>query len=247
MKIHVLSIMVGTIAASLLVGLGYNTRYQAQKYHQELSSRCVVAVFLEPSAAISPGIISETMVNIPGVARADYVSADMALNEHIVNTPLAKEILVAGQNPFTPYFLVTMNRINTELFRSVSEEVQHINGVTDVRYDMAAVEITESLDMVVRFYRRLLSIMVATVLIVLLIKFVVIGYYGMFVFQRYAVLSLTGIICGYAGAALYYFMASKILPSVVVQLPASAAIYCAAAGWATILLFERPHELPHTV
>lgn len=225
-----------TLVMALAAGLCLNAWYQADQSRQSLSNKVKVSAFMKQGAVMAPAQILEAVSKVSGSGRVTMVSPETALDKAMAESPAIKDILVTGENPFTPYFVIVPARATLLEAKRLKEAVAKIDGIDEVAYDYNVFAATEKLNAFVMAYQRALTALAALLLLAALartwVSIKTAGFQG----RRYAMVLLKGCAAGLAAIAVSSFFGD--LP--VLSLP-SGLLWLLVPG-AVVAQFAHDHE-----
>lgn len=223
--------------SALTVGLLLNGYYQAKTYQSSLSSQFKMAAFLSPNA--NKDVVREKLRNIDGISSIELIDASKAWEKAVAQEPSLKEILVTGNNPFTPYFLINASSVNPETISAIDDAAANIKDIDEVRFDSKLISVIDTLRRNISLYRVSFIIISAIILLVIILKFIIRIINETTDYLNYLYVSLAGLAAGISGAALYYSVSRHILGSNADLLPANFLPYLIASGIVIVLAWEK--------
>jgi cell division protein FtsX len=212
----------------VVLGLALNAYATAGRVFGHFSSNAKIIIFINETGNLE--VIREKLVNMDGLAGFDLVGKDKIAQDANLISPTIKEVLDAGENPFTPYYVVKPRRTTLASYEAVVKELKSVKGADDVRYDAELVEMTQNLARFLRVYR--LSVNAALAGCVGLMVFLIImhSFSGRFSAGTYLLYAAIGFGAGLAGVGMYYWLASSSIVSVVGQLSQKHMLVMVPAG-----------------
>lgn len=226
------------ILIAFAAGLILNAYYQARAHFEFLSPRGRIAVFIGKKAQVSHQLIAEKILNIEGVAGAVYVSQDKALETALKDAPALKEVMVTGDNPFSPYFLVEPREATPGVAQWLKEQVAAVEGVVDIRYDANTFTILDSLRSLTRIYGTAIKALAAFGFIFAVFRYALNRMYRLIDYRHFLFLLLGGAAAGSLGAGAYYAMARFTVQATMARVPDHYAVYMALAGVLSVMAWE---------
>jgi len=221
---------VPSLLVTFTLGLLLNTYYQAKQHYDALLPRGRIAVFIAKNAQASHQAIGEKLMNIAGVGGAVYISQDKALESAMKDAPALKEVLITGDNPFTPYFMVEPKDMSFSMAQWLKSQLTAVQGVEEVRLDTNTFNIIDRLGVLRQFYGVSVSVIVMLGAFLALFKFVTRWMYRLIDYRHYLRMALGGIVTGVLGAGMYYLVSRYAVGSPVTQLPSIYFVLMAAGG-----------------
>jgi len=218
-----------------VLGLALNAYATAGRVFGRFAANAKIIIFINETGNLE--IIREKLLNMDGLSGFDFVSKDKISEDANLISPTIKEVLDAGENPFTPYYVVKPRRTTLASYNAVVKELKGIKGADDVCYDAELVEMTQNLARFLRIYRLSVKSALTGCVGLMALLIVMQNVSGKFVvssFLRYASLGLGS---GAIGTGIYYWVARSSVISVVGQLSAKHMIIMIPAGMVMALLF----------
>lgn len=205
MKLNIpkVNFYIATFITILFIALGMNTLHQAKLQYKRTSARIQLAVFLDVNSTVSLDVVRERLVNLNGVKELEYFTPERALEKALKETPEIKDVLVGGDNPFPPYFLVTPKHKDPASVGYLKEAVSAMNGVEEVRFDIILVSIADKLNRFITFYVGAIKAILYICLLLALAKVGWAVYRRTADYKRYIFLALSGIITSVIASAFY--------------------------------------------
>ncbi|MBN1622552.1 MAG: hypothetical protein JW871_08175 [Endomicrobiales bacterium] len=226
------------ILISFAIGLVFSTYNQCDTYFHDLLAKSEIAVFVERSTNVTPEVLGERILNINGVKAIDFVSSDRIIKEAKEKNPRINKILVAGDNPFSPYFIVKTKIVNLSFIESLEETIAKLNGVDEIRYDKNLMLVVEKLDNFLIFYRFVIRISLFFFALLLISKLLWLWLHQMTTVKKIFFLAVGGAVSGLLGSGAYYLASAKIFALDVVKLPPFYIFYFMTFGVLMALLWE---------
>jgi cell division protein FtsX len=191
-------------AVLLLTCLGLNVHRQAKLQGNLLAAKANVAVFLSPDAVVEN--VTARLVATGRVERTDYITREAVYEKMSAADSPIKEMLVPGENPFSPYCLVYLKNTTLADAKAVAGAALKVDGVQDARFDEELLTTTERLTVLRRFYQTGL-------LMVFVVLSLVAGFHltntltgGKFNYPQLGKLIVSGVIAGFLAMAFYVLL-----------------------------------------
>ena len=223
------------VIAVLVLGLALNAYATAGRVFGRFASNAKILIFINETGNLE--VIREKLVNMDGLAGFDFVSKEKIAEDANLISPTIKEVLDAGENPFTPYYVVKPRRTTLASYEAVVKELKGIRGAEDVRYDSGLVEMTQNLARFLRIYRLSVKAALSGCIGLMSILIIIQNLSGKFAVGTYLKYGLMGLVSGLLGTGLYYWVARSSIISVVGQLSIKHMLIMAPAGIVVAVLF----------
>ncbi|MGA2090269.1 MAG: permease-like cell division protein FtsX [Endomicrobiales bacterium] len=146
-----ISVMAVVMAVLVLCCLGLNVCHQSKLQAHLLAARATVAVFLSPDATLET--VTSRLMATGYISRIDFFSKETIYEKMSGSGSPIKEMLVAGENPFSPYCLVYLKNATVEDAKTIADAALKIDGVRDARFDEELFALTQRLGSLRRFYQ----------------------------------------------------------------------------------------------
>lgn len=144
--------LIASVTALLvLTCLGLSVIRQTKMEAVNLAGRANIAVFLSSDAVVDAA--ASRMMATGRVARTDFFSTDVVYEKMAASDSPLKDMLVHGENPFTPYCLVYPKNPSPMNARILAGEAMSVEGVVDAGYDEALFAAVERQLAVRQFYQ----------------------------------------------------------------------------------------------
>ena len=239
MKLKEITYIFAAIIITFVIGLGFNIYYQVDKYREKLIPKTQINAFISKTDVKSYKLIGEKILSIKSVKSIYYRSQENILKEVKENNPRINEIMVTGNNPFSPYFVVKTKDINTEIYKAVISKINKIKSIDDVTYDENIVKIIEKLGNIISFHNFVIRIVLFLCAVLITVKFLWLWLHKEITVKRMIYLIITGVFSGAVGAGAYYMASNSIFKYAVIQLPASYIMCFILAGLLSTLIWEK--------
>lgn len=147
--------LIASVTALLvLTCLGLSVIRQTKLEAVTLAPRANIAVFLSSDAVVDAA--ASRLMATGRVARTDFFSTDVVYEKMAASDSPVKDMLVPGENPFTPYCLVYPKIPSPMNARILAGEAMSIEGVLDASYDEELFAAVDRLTAVRQFYQTAL-------------------------------------------------------------------------------------------
>ena len=218
-----------------VLGLGLNAYATAGRVFGRFASNAKIIIFINETGNLE--VIREKLVNMDGLASFDFVSKEKIAEDANQISPTIKEVLDAGENPFTPYYVVKPRRTTLASYEAVVQELKGIKGAEDIRYDSELVVMTHNLARFLRLYRLSVKAALAGCLALMVLLMITQYFTGGFKAKKYLLYGAFGILSGALGTGLYYWLARSGIVSVVGGLSLKHMMIMVPSGIVMSLLF----------
>jgi len=243
MKLDKIITLIGISLVLALSGAGFNAFYQAKRYYRELVSRNQLAVFIKKeNKTESLEVIKEKIINLGGVSDCLVKKPDDIFKEMTMRAPGMNDIVLTGENPFSPYFLVKTSVVNLSYIKSLKDKIMTFEGVEDVKFDQNLVSITENLDGLIEFYKFLWKAAVAAVLFLILVKYILLWSRQSLELGEFIFLFIEGLLAGLFGWFIYYALSINFSSYHIVQIPHRYIAYFLFNGLILALLLMKDQK-----
>jgi cell division protein FtsX len=210
---------IATILGTVVLGLVLNAWYQTEKYLYVLMPKAEFAVFLTSSGLASPDATGKGLSEVKGVTGVTFINSEQALAKALAVSPDLKEVLLPGDNPFSPYYAVRAFDIKSSAIRDMITKIASVPGVEEVRYDPAVFTNAEYLKDFARYYSAVIAFVVIGIVLLVTGRFIVKWFYRKADYRRYLYLVVWGLVCGGCGMLAYYALSNYVIGAAIVQLP----------------------------
>lgn len=149
--------LIASVTALLvLTCLGLSVIRQTKMEAATLAARANIAVFLSSDSVVD--VAASRLMATGRVARTDFFSTDVVYEKMAASDSPVKDMLVPGENPFTPYCLVYPKTPSPMNARILAGEALSIDGVLDAGYDEMLFAAVERQMAVRQFYQMALLV-----------------------------------------------------------------------------------------
>lgn len=202
-------------------GLGFNAFYQSKIQYGKLFARNQVIVFIKKqNAADSPVVIKEKIINLNGINDVKLKNPEDILKDIKTLSPAVNDIMVpGGDNPFSPYFVVTTSIVNQQFMQSLKDKLMTFEGVDEVKYDQNLVLLVEKLNKFILFFILVAKITVAAAVLLLIFKYFLYFRQELLSLEEVVFKVLSGIISGVMGWLLYNIFSRYLIHDSILSLP----------------------------
>lgn len=210
-------IIITATAVLVLACLGLNVCHQAKLQSTLLAAKASVAVFLAPDAAVD--IVTARLADTGRVARTDFFSKETVYEKMSGEESPIKDMLVPGENPFSPYGLVYLKETTLADAQAVAAAAERVDGVQDARFDEELFTVAERLALIRQFYQT--GLLLTFVVLSLLGGFRVINNLAgpKFDYSLMGMLILCGVVASLLAAASYVLLVRYCAAETVGTLP----------------------------
>lgn len=230
--------MIAATAGTFVLGLVLNAYYQAGVYKEELSRNATIGAFIAPESKVPVEVVKERLINLDGVAGVQFIPKEQVLERALSADPAIKEVMLTGENPFVPYFVLGPAKTGAGFMQALVEQVRKVEGIEDVRYDANLAAVTEQLARFRTLYRTAFQGVAAASLLIVICRLVVRLSAKKLDASRYLSLLVTGLASSIAGTFLYYLFGTQAAQSALVQMPDRYLAYLMLAGVALTFVCE---------
>jgi len=155
----------------------------AVNYHRKLADKFELVAFLEKDVS-APEVIKEKILRIENLKSVKFISKELAKDKL---QAIKEEITLAGENPFPDSFSIQIEQISSKKIQLITEEINKIHGINELRYDAKLVEIIDMLFAFELFSCWALRIILITVFVTLIVEFIRNRNFLGVIHQKYAV------------------------------------------------------------
>jgi cell division protein FtsX len=199
--------------------LGINALYQAGVYYRQLVPKAQLAAFMQRGNTVTPDSVSGKLQSLDKIARFAYVSPEEAIGKAMNDSPNIKDILITGDNPFAPYFLVFPREVNLATAKDLREKISRIEGIDEVRFDYNIFAVGEKLLQLQSFYTTILASVIVALLVLAIGKTIRSIVHTRRDYGRHVSAALRGLLSGIAGGLIYFIVSTQIAGATVTQMP----------------------------
>ena len=212
---HAVPVIIGTFIAALL----FNAIYQVQVTYRKASEAAQIAAFVRNNYESSSDELKRSIMAVQGVSEASFVDSGTIYQNILNGSSKIKDIMLNGENPFSPYFLIRPETIALSSAEAVKANVLRIKGIEEIRYDSNLFSIAEKLKNVKICYFFVLVFAAGALLISAAVKIIyeTTNFEG--VIKDYLLAAVWGILFGLIGIMIYYFFTLYIFPFKEVFVP----------------------------
>jgi hypothetical protein len=203
-----------------------------------MADKAQIAVFLSAESKVAPEVIHEKLINLDGVAVTEYVGKEKILENVQNENSQLKSLVLTGDNPFNPYYLITPVHINLSLSKKLADKISKFEGVEDVAYDENLFTALEKTGQFKDYYKTFAFVITIIVLMLIIVKFVLRYIRDDADFLDYLFNLLIGLLTGAFGGGLFYLVSRKFIKADIMHLPLNYSIYFIAGGVLMVLLWE---------
>lgn len=226
------------VTATACLGLIFIADHQARSINKALKPKARIAVFMVPGTKVSQEVLREKLINIDGVAAAEFVAEDKVLEMAQNDTSPVKGLVLSGENPFSPYFLVEPARVRASFAEKLAELAGKMEGVDAVVYDITLFRTVERSGYMAIFYKTAGYAVLAVFLLLIVLKFFFRWLKEEADFLKYFFNIMLGVLTGFTGAGIFYLVTVKILQADVLRLPFKYLPLFMVGGMLVIMLGE---------
>ena len=214
-------------------GLGFSAFYQSKIQHDKLFARNQIIVFIKKqNTSDSPAVIKEKIINLNGINDVKLKNPDDILKDIKTLSPAVNDIMVPGDNPFSPYFIVTTSIVNQQFMQSLKDKLMTFEGVDEVKYDQNLVLLVEKLNKFILFFALVAKITAAAAVFLLAFKYFLYFRQEFFSMEELVFKVLSSFISGVMGWLLYNIFSRYLMHDTIASLP-----YKYILGFLTCALF----------
>jgi hypothetical protein len=228
----------GTVLTTVLLAFVFNAYRQAYILNKSFMPQAQIAVFVDAGRKVANEVIMEKLVNLDGVDKADFIPKDKILENAQNENSQLRGIVISGENPFSPYYLVYPKHVSVSYADMLVGNIRKIDGVSDAVFDEHLFSAVEKTGRFVDFYRVSGKAAVIVVLLFIVLKFVYRQLNNETDLLNYIYNFVLGIVSGVLGACVYYLVTKKIVHLDIVQLPVKYMVYFIACGVLTVFFWE---------
>ena len=212
---HAVPVIIGTFIAALF----FNGIYQVQVHYLKASDDAALAAFVRKSFEPSADALKKEIMAVKGVKEATLVDSGTIYQNIQNGSSKIKDIMLNGENPFSPYFLVKPAVIGIATAEAIKNQLIKIKGVEEIRYDTNLISIAEKLKNLKICYFFVLVFAAGALLISAAAKIIYETMNYDEVLKDYLLAALWGILFGLIGILLYYGFTIYIFPFKEVFVP----------------------------
>ena len=216
----------------------FNAYNQAYVLNKAFKPDAQIAVFITEGFKAAPEVVLEKLANLDGVDKADFMPAEKVLEKAQSENSKLKNIVIAGENPFSAYYIVTPKRVGVASAKNLTEKIKKIEGVEDAVFDENLFSAVEKTGEFARIYSATGKAVAAVVLMLIALKFFLRWQKKEIEVTGYVYNFLLGIISGALGAGIFYIAAHNMSHTGAVSLPVKYLAYCIAGGVLISLMWE---------
>ena len=242
MKNHIFNtkviLSVGAVFTTLLLAFALNAYNQAYSLNRFFLPDAQLAVFLAPDCKSAHEVILEKIINLDGVEKADYIPKEKVLEKAQAENSKLKNIVLSGENPFSPYYIVTPKQVSVLSAKKLAEKIDKIEGVEEAAFDENLFSAVERTGKFADIYRICGKVAMAAVLLIIAAKFVSRWFKEEADFLGYTYNLLIGVISGVLSAGIFYLVIGKLTRADILRLPAKYVFYFIACGIFSVLFWE---------
>ncbi|MCX5781640.1 MAG: permease-like cell division protein FtsX [Elusimicrobia bacterium] len=202
-------VIIGTFVAALL----FNAVYQMQFSYRKIARDAYLAVFIYKSYESSADEIKKELESIKNIKNISFNSSP-SIYEKIVNgSSKIKDILLSGENPFSPYFIVKPELIGAGYVDELKNKIEKIKGVEEIRFDNSLFKTAEKIGNLKYIYLSTLVCAAIILFVSSIIKLVYEIIHFEANFSDYLLSAVWGIVFGLAGIIIYFALSSYVFSS----------------------------------
>jgi cell division protein FtsX len=202
-------VIIGTFVAALL----FNAVYQMHFSYRKIVRDAYLSVFIYKSYELSSDDIKKELESIKNVKNVSFVSST-AIYEKIVNgSSKIKDILLSGENPFSPYFIVKPERISTSYAEELKNEIEKNKGVEEIRFDTSLFRTAEKIGNLKYIYLSTLACAAIILFISSIVRLILEIVHFEANFSDYLFLIVWGIVFGLIGILIYFGLSTYVFSS----------------------------------
>jgi cell division protein FtsX len=191
-------------AVLVLTCLALNVCYQAKRQARVFADKATVAVFLTPDAVADT--VASRLMSTRLVLRTDFFSKEAVYEKMSGALSPIKEMLVPGENPFSPYGLVYLKDTTSAHAMDVASAALKIDGVQDARFDEELFATTERLAFLRWFYQTGLLMVFVVLSLVAGFQIINSAFGRRFDYYLLGMMALCGIISALLAIASYILL-----------------------------------------
>ncbi len=163
---------IAVIVATFICALIFNIIYQAQLYYTKLAKDSKITAFVFKGYENSSDEIRKQITALQNVKGLEFVSSGEIYQNISNGTSKIKGILLNGENPFSPYFLINLKDFSVESVENIKNTLMKIKGIEEVKYDPQIFVLTDKLNKIKTGYLAALFTASMVLLISLISRFV---------------------------------------------------------------------------
>ncbi|MHB9155427.1 MAG: cell division protein FtsX [Endomicrobiales bacterium] len=235
---RVIAFFAASSISTFLLGPVIVSYYQVSAYRQALLPKSTIAVFVSGAGAVSSEVLKERLLNLEGAGEVTFVSREQALENAAGAHPAVTEILLSGDNPFSPYFIIHPRTVSASAVAALLDQVNGIEGVEDIRYDPNLVAVADKLLGFREFLRTAMGISLVAGAILWATRMFRRVFLRRFNAKNYALVLLSGAVGGAAGSLLFYCFSRSLFSASAMLMPERYFIYLGLTGIFMALVWE---------
>ncbi|MCB4790579.1 MAG: permease-like cell division protein FtsX [Elusimicrobia bacterium] len=226
MKIdNILTLLIISLVLSLS-GLGLNAYYLANSYSAQLSSKNQVAVFIKKqNKTESLEVIKEKIINLNGISEVELKSPEDILKDMPHVAPIVNDIMILGENPFSPYFIVETSIINLSYIMALKDKLMSFEGVEEVKFDENLVSMIEGLDNIIQFYKFVWKAVLIIAGLFIFFKYIILLIKRALFIKEMVYILLQGLASGLFGWLVYKGFSHYFSAPNIIQIPSGYIAY----------------------
>lgn len=201
-------VIIGTFIAVLI----FNAIYQVQMSYKKAADAAEIAAFIRKSFETSADGMVKDIMAIQGVKETSFMDSGTIYQNILNGSSKLKDIMLNGENPFTPYFLIKPEVVSAGSAEAIKSKLMEIKGVEDVRYDTNLFTIAEKLKNVKICYFFVLVFAAGALLISAAVKVIYESVNSVNVMTDYLLAAVWGMLFGLIGIMIYYFVTLYVFP-----------------------------------
>ncbi len=229
---------VGTVFTTALLAFAFNAYRQASLFNKSFLPEAKIAVFIAPDCKSAPEVILEKLVNLDGVEKADYMPKEKVLEKAQFENSKLKNVILSGENPFSPYYIITPKTVSVLSAQKLKEKVDRIEGVEEAAFDDNLFSAIEKTGKFADIYKICGKIAAAAILLIVAAKFIFRWFNEEADFLGYLYNILIGAVSGAVGAGLFYLIIAELARTDVLRMPAKYFLYLTFGGILTVMFWE---------
>ena len=219
-------VIIGTFIAALL----FNAIYQVQIAGRKASDAAEIAAFVRKNCEASADEIKKEIMSVQGVREASLVDSSTIYQNVLNGSSKIKDIMLNGENPFSPYFLIKPELIAVGSADTIKDKVMKIKGIEDIRYDSNLFTIADKLKNVKICYFFVLVFAAGALLLSAAAKIIYETVNRADILKDYLLAAVWGILFGLIGIMSYYFVTLYVFPFNEVFVPVKHLLLVWPAG-----------------